>query len=78
MDDDELRFRLATIPASGRDVLRRAARADHWERDELAARLMREPNGQLMADLIDELTINADAQRQMVRVLGSIEAAGNE
>jgi hypothetical protein len=52
----------------------RAARADQWERDQLSARLMRELNGQVMADLIDELSINEEARRRMVRVLGDLEA----
>jgi hypothetical protein len=74
MDDRELRGALERLSTPARDVLRRASRADQWERDELAARLMREPNGQLMAELIDELSIDAEARRQMVRVLGELEA----
>jgi hypothetical protein len=74
VNDPELRNLLGQIPASGRDVLRRAARADQYERDELAQRLMREPGGQDMADLIDGISLNMAARRQVVRVLGSLEA----
>ena len=74
MNDAELRRLFAAFPSSARDVLRRAARADQWERDELAARLMREPNGQDMADLIDQLSLHDDVRQQAVRVLGELEA----
>jgi hypothetical protein len=36
---------------------------------------MREPNGQLMADVIDEPSLNEDVRRQVVRVLGELEAS---
>jgi hypothetical protein len=74
MNDDAVRRTLSKLPAPARDVLRRAARAGQWERDELAARLIREPQGQVMADLIDGLSISAEARRQMTRVLGELEA----
>jgi hypothetical protein len=74
VNDAQLLRAMKRLPAPARDVLRRAARADQWERDELAARLMREPDGHVMADLIDELSINPEARRQMVRVLGDLEA----
>jgi len=75
VEDSQLRDLFASLPVPARDVLRRAARADQRERDALSARLMREPNGRLMADLIDELSINAEARRQTVRVLGDLEAS---
>jgi hypothetical protein len=73
MEDDVLRETLGLLDASSRDVLRRAARSEQRERDELAARLMREPDGQRTADLIDEMSIMAEARRQMVRALGELE-----
>ena len=74
MNDADLRKLFASFPPTARDVLRRVARTDQWERDELASRLMREPNGQYMADLIDEISLDDAARQQVVRVLGELEA----
>jgi hypothetical protein len=43
------------MPAPARDVLRRPARADRWERDAIASRLMRyrDKTGDDWADIID-------------------------
>ena len=76
MKDSELRRLFEPFPPRARDVLRRAARADQWERDELASCLMREPRGKDMADLIDWLSLHEDVRRQVIRVLGGLEAAG--
>jgi hypothetical protein len=48
------------------------------DRDAISSRLMRyrHQNGQRWADLIDLLTMWPDARRQVVRLLGEIEAAG--
>jgi hypothetical protein len=73
MNDADMRRLFASFPPNARDVLRRAARADQWERDELASSLMREAKGQDMADLIDELSLHDDVRRQVVRVLGEME-----
>ena len=74
MTDAELRDLLLRLPPSSRDVLRRAARADQPERDELAHRLLREPGGDIAAELIDSLSLDPQLRQQVVRVLGWIEA----
>ena len=73
MTDAELRDLLLRLPLSSRDVLRRAARADQPERDELAHRLLRQSGGEVPADLIDSLSLDPQARQQVVRVLGWIE-----
>jgi hypothetical protein len=45
MDDAELRTLFADLPPQVRDVVRRAARTDQSERDELTHRLERNPDG---------------------------------
>jgi hypothetical protein len=72
--DAELRDMLSRFPAKARAVLRRAARAQVSERDELAQRLLREPNGQDLADFVDTMSADPAFRRQVVRVLGWIEA----
>ena len=75
-NDDDLRDALSKLSPAARDVLRRTARADRWERDELAGRLLREPGGGPFADLVDRLTLNADLRRLFARLLGELEAEG--
>jgi hypothetical protein len=67
------RTRCPTTPP-GRDALRQILIADLPERGEVSARLLRE-GGETMADLIDMLTLDADAGRQVVYLLGEPEAA---
>jgi hypothetical protein len=74
MDDGRLRTLLSRLPPQTRDVLRRAARSDQWERDALASRLERSPNGLDMAEVIDRLTLSSALRQQVVRVLGELEA----
>jgi len=74
-NDDDLRTALRSLTPSGRDILRRTARADQWERDELAYRLMREPGGQGLADLVDRLTLSPDLRRTFARLLGELEVS---
>lgn len=78
MDDRELRLLFAGIPVNARYVLRRAARADQWERDELAYRLWRETGGALMGEIVDRMSLNADLRQQVVRTLGALEAEHND
>lgn len=73
MTDDELRLLLAALPPRGRDALRRTLIRDLPERGEVSARLLREGR-ETMADLIDMLTLDPDAGRQVVRLLGELEA----
>jgi hypothetical protein len=77
MDDVELRSLLSELPPQVRDVLRRAARADQWERDGLAYRLERTPNGLGMAEIVDRITLNQALRQQVVRVLGELGAGGS-
>jgi hypothetical protein len=59
-----------------RDDLRRVLIRDQDDRDAISSRLMRyrDQNGQDWADIIDFLTMHPDARRQVVRLLGEIEA----
>lgn len=68
-----MRRLFASFQVSARDVLRRAARADQRERDELALRLEREPGGRAMAGLMDRMTLNQAFRQQVARVLGELE-----
>jgi hypothetical protein len=72
--DAELREMLIQFPQSSRDVLRRAARSNQSERDQLSSRLMREPRGQSLADLVDNMSLHPDFRRAIARVLGWIDA----
>jgi hypothetical protein len=74
-NDDDLRTALGKLTPSARDILRRTARADQGERDELAHRLLREPGGQPLADLVDRMTLNPDLRRLFARLLGELEAS---
>lgn len=75
MDDQELAQLLAEIKPSGRDVLRRAMRAEQFERDNLAARLLQEHSAiaRDLADLVDLATIRPEIRQQLVQVLGQLE-----
>jgi hypothetical protein len=74
MKDDELRPLLRQLPSGARDALRRTLIAVPQYRNEVSARLLRE-GGESMADLIDMLTLNPNAGRQVVRLLGELEAS---
>jgi hypothetical protein len=72
VNDEELRPLLGQLPPTARDALRRTLIAAPSYRGEAASRLLRD-RGEAMADLIDLLTLNPDAGRQVVRVLGELE-----
>jgi hypothetical protein len=76
MDDAELRSLLADLPPRVRDVVRRAAGTEQWERDQLAQRLERNPGGLDMAGVVDRLSLSSELRQQVVRVLGELEANG--
>jgi predicted component of type VI protein secretion system len=78
MDDRELARLLSAIQPKGRDVLRRAMRAEQFERDELAARLLEErsPAARDVADLLDLASLHPEVRLQLARVLGHLEALG--
>jgi hypothetical protein len=74
VNDLELNDVLRRLSPKQRDVLRRAARAEQWERDELSMRLLRESGGNGLADFIDGMSIDPTLRRQVARVLGNLEA----
>ena len=75
-DSPSLRDLFMTLHPRGRDDLRRVLILDQVNRDAISSRLMRyrDQNGQDWADIIDFLTMHPDARRQVVRLLGEIEA----
>ncbi len=77
MTDRELARKLAEILPKGRDVLRRAMRAERHERDQLSTRLQRGRSqvAKDLADLIDSASLRPEFRRQLVRVLGDLETA---
>jgi hypothetical protein len=78
MGSDDLRSLLETLSPSARDDLRRVLIRDQAGRDAIASRLMRyqDQTGEDWADVIDFLTMYPDARRQVVRLLGELEARG--
>jgi hypothetical protein len=76
MDDADLTRLLAQVEPTGRDVLRRAMRAEQQERDELALALLRQRTdvSRDLADLLDLTSLNPEVRRQAARVLGALEA----
>ena len=68
---------LETLDSVARDDLRRALIHDQADRDAISSPLMRyrDRNGQDWADIIDFLTMNPEARRRVVRLLGEIGAA---
>jgi hypothetical protein len=74
--DRDLRALLETLDPKTRDDLRHVLIRDQPDRDAISSRLMRyrDQNGQDWADIIDFLTMWPDARRQVVRLLGEIEA----
>ncbi len=76
MEDRHLRDVLSRLDSGTRVAVRRPLIADHHYRDELATRLLRQGTQHAtdLAGLIDMMTIDADARRQVVRLLGELEA----
>jgi hypothetical protein len=74
--DSELRGLLLELNQSGRTVLRRMMLAEQWERDEAAAALLRYNTAAAskVAEIVDLASLNPDARRQLIRVLGDLEA----
>ena len=75
VDDQMLAELLVQIKPSGRDVLRRAMRAEQFERDELARRLLEEgsPVARDLADLVDLASLHLEVRQQLARVFGYLE-----
>ena len=74
----DLRHLLETLDPKARDALRRVLIHDQADRDAIASQLLRyrDGHGDDWADIIDMLTMDPDARRQVVRLLGEIAASG--
>ena len=77
VDSPSLRDLLSSLDPKSRDDLRRVLILDQADHDAIASRLMRyrDQDGQDWADIIDFLTMYPDARRQVVRILGELEAS---
>jgi hypothetical protein len=73
---DELRSLLETLSPNARASLRQALIRDQADRDVTASELLRyrDHAGSDWADVIDLLTLNPDARRRVVRLLGEMDA----
>jgi hypothetical protein len=73
-----LRALLLELDPKARDDLRRVLIHDQADRDGIAKELMRyrDQTGDEWADIIGFLTMHPDARRQVVRLLGKIDARG--
>ena len=76
VDDVQLRDVLRRLDPPARNAIRRVLIQDQEYRDAMASRLLDHPTDQAagVADLIDMLTLNNDARRTVVRLLGELEA----
>jgi alkyl hydroperoxide reductase subunit AhpC len=76
VDDDVLRIAFRWLDPRGREALRRVAIVDHESRDRLAQQLIRHRSRSAdeLADLIDMLTLDANARQAVARVLGELQA----
>jgi hypothetical protein len=76
VDDVQLRDVLRTLDPPARNAIRRVLIQDQEYRDAMASRLLDHATDQAanLADLIDMLTLNNDARRTVVRLLGELEA----
>jgi hypothetical protein len=74
--DDGLRTLLETLGPNARDTLRRVLIHDQADRDAIASQLLRyrDERGDDWAAIIDMLTMDPDARRQVARLLGEIGA----
>jgi hypothetical protein len=78
MDEGMLRDRLRRLDPPARGAIRRVLVHDQPYRDDMARRLMRQgtEHADNLADLVDMLTLDGDRRRQVVRLLGELEAEG--
>jgi hypothetical protein len=76
--DADLRDLVRTLSPSARESLREVLIHDQADRDAIASQMLRycDERGHDWAEIIDILTMNPDARRQVVRALGEIEAEG--
>lgn len=79
MVDDEITSLLFRLSPRGRDALRNILIRGQADRDAIASELLRyrDERGDDWADLVDMLTMDPDAHRKVVRVLGELEAGGS-
>ena len=73
---DGLRTLLETLDPKVRDDLRRVLIHDQADRNAIASSLMRcrDGRGADWADIIDILTMHPDARREVIRLLGELDA----
>jgi len=76
LDDAALTDVLRRLPPGARSDLRRLLISDQPDRNAIAEQLLRRRTlgADALADLIDLLTLDADARRRVVRLLGELEA----
>ena len=76
MNDATLRDTLMRLDPGARNELRRLLISDQPDRNAIAEQLLRRRTlgADALADLIDLLTLDADARRRVVRLLGELEA----
>jgi hypothetical protein len=76
---DHLRPLLETLDPLTRDALRRVLIHDQADRDAIASQLLRyrDERGNDWADIIDTLTMEPDARRRVLRLLGEMEATAD-
>ena len=76
MDDVQLRDVLRRLNPPARIAIRQVLIQDQVYRDAMASRLLEHETDRAasLADLIDMLTLNDDARRTVVRLLGELEA----
>jgi hypothetical protein len=74
--DADLRSLLETLDPKARADLRRVLIRDQADRYAISSQMLRyrEERADEWADIIDLLTMNQEARRRVVRVLGEIEA----
>jgi hypothetical protein len=74
--DADLRDLVRSLCPHARDTLRRVLIRDQADRDAIASHLLRyrDGYGDDWADIIDMLTLHPDARRQLVQMLGELEA----
>jgi hypothetical protein len=75
-EDTEFRAIPETLDPASRDTLHRVLTHDQADIDAIASELLRDRDGRgdQWADIIDMLTMHPEAPREVVRLLGEIEA----
>jgi hypothetical protein len=76
LNDPQLRSVLEMLDPLTREALCRVLIHDQADRDEIASQLLRyrDDRGRDWADIIDFLTLDPNARRQVVRMLAEIDA----